>query len=235
MSDTRSRALALAAAAALHIVAILGLVEAFGVRVVVERIRTVAAFAVPLPPTPPPEPPPPPKPPRAMPEPPPAPRVRAPPPLPEPLAKARQLAPQPPRPLAQRATSPAPPLPEAGRQGAASGPVAGGGSGAGAEPDLDRDSRAIVRRAEKIAGELHAHDFPRAGADERDGRFVIVRFDVGPDGRVANCRTAQSSGSAEVDGLTCRLIERRFRYRPARDGAGRAVSDVTGWKQWWWQ
>jgi periplasmic protein TonB len=251
LTDTRSRTLSLLAAAALHVAGVAGLIEAFGVRTVVAKIRGVAAFAVPLAPPPPPPPPPPspsptPPPPKRV-----APKAKKPDPAPSPRARAAP-APQPsparrsprgdaprleaasPRRAAPTAlvpahpslgVTPAPPSATAGAGGSSAGPRAGG----------EAETGAIVRRAEKIAGELVARDFPRSGADERDGRFVIVRFAVGPDGRVANCRVAQSSGNPEVDAITCRLIEQRFRYRPARDGAGRPVSDVTGWKQWRWQ
>ena len=36
----------------------------------------------------------------------------------------------------------------------------------------------------------------------------------------------RSSGHPELDETTCRLIERRFRYRPARNSAGDAVPEV---------
>lgn len=116
-----------------------------------------------------------------------------------------------------------------GRGGGGRG-AGGGGSGAGGD-----GAGVIVRRAEKIAGEIRARDFPRIRAAERNGRSTIVRYQVGVDGRVHNCRVTQPSGSAEADAITCRVIEERFRYRPARDAAGRAVPDVTGWRQWWWQ
>jgi protein TonB len=49
---------------------------------------------------------------------------------------------------------------------------------------------------------------------------------VGVDGHVSDCRITHSSGSNTLDGLTCGLIEKRFRFRPARDGSGRPVPSV---------
>jgi protein TonB len=49
---------------------------------------------------------------------------------------------------------------------------------------------------------------------------------VGPNGRVTECRVIRSSGNAELDETTCRLILERFRFAPARDAQGRKVSDV---------
>jgi protein TonB len=55
---------------------------------------------------------------------------------------------------------------------------------------------------------------------------VAVRFTVRADGRVGGCAVIRSSGHAELDDVTCRLIEKRFRYRPALDASGRAVPAV---------
>jgi protein TonB len=38
----------------------------------------------------------------------------------------------------------------------------------------------------------------------------------------------RSTASPELDATTCRLIERRFRYEPALDGAGRPVPETIG-------
>jgi protein TonB len=44
----------------------------------------------------------------------------------------------------------------------------------------------------------------------------------------------RSSGDADLDGTTCQLIERRYRYRPALDAEGRPVPEDRIWKQIWW-
>jgi outer membrane biosynthesis protein TonB len=88
-------------------------------------------------------------------------------------------------------------------------------------------------RAVHVAGALSRKDFPkRAWAGGR--RSTIVHFDVRDDGTVGNCSVAQSSGDADLDGVTCALVQERFRYDPAQDGEGRATSDRAGWKQEWW-
>jgi protein TonB len=55
---------------------------------------------------------------------------------------------------------------------------------------------------------------------------VGVRYLVWTDGRVRDCEITRSSGSAELDATTCRLIEARFRFRPSRDARGRTVPAV---------
>ena len=76
----------------------------------------------------------------------------------------------------------------------------------------------------------------KGGGGELGGLAVggLLGFEIGADGRVKQCTVIQSSGHADLDATTCRLIKQRFRYRPARDARGNAVPDVKGWKQTWW-
>ena len=48
-------------------------------------------------------------------------------------------------------------------------------------------------------------------------------YTVETDGRATRCQITRSSGSAELDETTCRLIEQRFRFDPSRDRYGRPV------------
>lgn len=89
----------------------------------------------------------------------------------------------------------------------------GGGGGAGAGW--------AVTPPRRVAGSLSIDDLPepiRAAGFRGD---VEVRYRVEADGRATGCRPIRSSGSRLVDETTCRLIERRFRFRPSRDSAGR--------------
>jgi protein TonB len=105
--------------------------------------------------------------------------------------------------------------------GSGSGGSGTGSGGGGARP------------AERIAGALANRDYPRAALRDRAEGNVAVRYTVQPDGRVEDCRVMRSSGHAELDETTCRLIEKRFRYRPALDRSGRPVS-VTEYKSYDW-
>jgi len=93
--------------------------------------------------------------------------------------------------------------------------LGGGGSGGGGN------------RAQLIRGRLMDSDYPASAKRAGIEGAVAVRFTIRPDGRVSGCEVVKSSGSAELDGVTCLLIERRFRYRPARDAQGRAIAEVT--------
>ena len=226
--DGKTRALTLAGVALLHIAVIAALISAFGADAVVQTVKSIAAFNIPAP---------------SPPEPTPTPSVAQPqgasaPPAPKATPKPRAL----PKPKIVVAPKPAPTAASTGTASRSGASVAGAGSGGGGLGSGtgsggrgDGAGSGMIRRAEKISGELKTKDFPRAEAGERDGRFIVVRYVVGTDGRVRNCRVVQSSGSAQADAITCRLIEKRFRYRPAEDGSGNRFNDETGWKQWWWR
>ena len=221
----KTRAMAVVGVAALHIAVIAALISAFGVEVVVQTVKSIAAFNVPVPP---PEPTPQATQPQGAAA-PPAPKAT---PRPQPSPSPRIVVVPKPAPTVASTGS----APKSGASAAGSGSGgAGQGSGTGSGGRGNGSGGGIAQRAEKIAGELKTRDFPRSGANDRDGKFIVVRYAVGTDGRVRNCRVVQSSGSAEADAITCRLIEKRFRYRPAENAAGNPVADETAWKQWWWR
>jgi protein TonB len=97
-----------------------------------------------------------------------------------------------------------------GRGGGGSGDGDGGGYADGTPPRL-------------VRGRLRDSDYPSAAIDAGASGTVGVRYLVGVDGRVSECSVTRSSGNALLDAVTCRLIRERFRFRPSRDGDGRAV------------
>lgn len=110
---------------------------------------------------------------------------------------------------------------------AGAGPGAGGeGTGPGSGGRGDGSGGGLARRAQRERGRLMNEDYPRAAKRARAEGVVDVRFTVGADGYVRDCAVTRSSGHGELDSTTCRLIEQRFRYRPATDPAGRPVAEV---------
>jgi protein TonB len=75
-----------------------------------------------------------------------------------------------------------------------------------------------------ISGRIMDADYPRSAVRARASGTVFLRFVVAPNGRVSDCGVTRSSGNRDLDETTCRLIVRRFRYRPAMDAEGRPVS-----------
>jgi protein TonB len=99
---------------------------------------------------------------------------------------------------------------------------AGGGRGGGA---------GLARGPQLIGGDVTDADYPRSALN-REGT-VYMRFLITPQGRIGRCEIARSSGHAGMDRDTCRVMQRRLRYRPARDSYGRAVSAWTEGEQEW--
>lgn len=93
-----------------------------------------------------------------------------------------------------------------------------GGGGRGG----DGDGRAVVG-PRRIRGDLGYDDLPKGILMFGQEAAVQTQFTVLASGRVSNCRVVRSSSYAAIDTLACRLIEQRFRFRPARDVYGRAV------------
>ncbi|KQM17289.1 hypothetical protein ASE73_09205 [Sphingomonas sp. Leaf24] len=79
---------------------------------------------------------------------------------------------------------------------------------------------------EQIGGSLQGARLPPELAEDGFVGTVEVDYVVEPDGRATDCRIRRSSGNRAIDIATCRQIERAFRFRPSRDGRGRAVPSV---------
>jgi periplasmic protein TonB len=138
-----------------------------------------------------------------------------------------------------------PAAPKAGKgrdndAGAANTPGAGtgaGGVGSGFGSSNGGDGTGgggVASRAKLVSGKIKNSDYPKSATAAKQGGSVTAHFTVGTDGRASNCRVVKSSGNTDIDATTCRLIEQRFRYEPARNKAGQPISDVTGWQQTWW-
>ncbi|WP_281253085.1 energy transducer TonB [Sphingomonas spermidinifaciens] len=100
----------------------------------------------------------------------------------------------------------------------------GNGFGAGGEGDGEGGGWTDETPPIQIRGDIADADYPAHLADAGIGGRVGVRYRVDPDGRARDCRVTRSSGTAELDALTCNYIERRFRFRPSRDARGRPVA-----------
>ncbi|WNO54904.1 energy transducer TonB [Stakelama saccharophila] len=91
-----------------------------------------------------------------------------------------------------------------------------GGSGSGAGAGGGTPPR-------QIGGRLRTADLPQPVIDAGIGGTVEVLFTIHRDGSVSDCGIRRSSGSRALDVTTCRLIEQRYRFTPARDAAGRPI------------
>lgn len=156
-------------------------------------------------------------------------------------AKATQVvAPKPKLPPVTPPPIAAAPQPGAGNNASAGAtPNPGPGSGAGGRGDgtgaggagsgTGGGSKAAWR-----SGTITDRDYPRDASQAKIGGIVETRFTIQPSGRVSGCRIIRSSGEASLDATTCRLIEERFRFKPATNAAGDPIPSQYGWRQSWW-
>lgn len=149
-----------------------------------------------------------------------APKPAVPPPVQPPVAAAPQAG------TGNDASAGAPPTtgPGSGAGGRGDGTgVGGAGNGTGS------GTKAVWR-----SGQIDDDDYPKAASRAKVGGEVETRFTILPTGRVTGCRITRSSGDSSLDATTCRLIEQRFRSKPATDAAGTPVASQYGWRQSWW-
>lgn len=154
----------------------------------------------------------------------------------------------PPPPIVLRQPPPIPVAPIAGLgadRSAGAALVAGPGTGSGGQGDGlgsgrggDGDGGGGAD-AEPINTALHFGDLPRglqdslAAASRTYRATVSYEGTIGVDGRLGGCRIVRSSGNRALDAETCALALRTVRFHPARDAAGRKVTDTAEFDQTW--
>lgn len=119
------------------------------------------------------------------------------------------------------------PGPGTGAGGVGTGTGSGGsGSGTGGG-----GSGGVAIRPAVIRG-ITSRDYPQEVARywPRGGAvFIAVR--VLPNGRATDCKINRSIGVPAIDQWTCKLVEERASFRPARDASGRPVAAWFGYVQ----
>jgi protein TonB len=77
-----------------------------------------------------------------------------------------------------------------------------------------------------VAALFSGDDYP-ADAQMRDEQGTVgVELKIDKQGRVSRCNIAQSSNSKSLDSATCRILQQRARFTPARDNSGQPVEDT---------
>ena len=116
----------------------------------------------------------------------------------------------------------------AGPGGGAGG--VGNGTGSGGSGDGEGNGG---EDAEWTGGKIRDGDFPSEARKAKAHGTTETEIAVTSDGRPASCRVTRSSGNAQLDATTCRLVMERFGFRPARDDSGRAIAGVVEYDQEW--
>lgn len=116
--------------------------------------------------------------------------------------------------------------------GQGAGGIGDGLGGGGQGGDGDGDGGAVVG-PRQIRGKLSFRDLPPGTLEPGREAAVGVRYTVNVDGRVTGCVVDEPSGYPTVDAMTCRLIEQRFVFRPARDRERRPVRSAITERHTW--
>jgi protein TonB len=207
-----NRSLAIAIVAVIHIILGYGIVTGLAYDVIKQASVDLKTFDVEQEPPPPPEEPPPPEPEQAAETPPP---VVAPPPIVRtretpPVVRTVEVAPPPvvtpraaPLPPAPPAPPPPPPPPP--------------------PPVKTVPPRSAVG---DLQGLFRGDDYPNSAIERDEQGSVTVRLAVGTNGRVSSCNVLRSSGSSTLDRATCRILQSRAKFTPARDSRGNPTTDT---------
>ena len=135
----------------------------------------------------------------------------------------------PPPKIALPALNPLPAAPIAGSGSAESAGAASAGSGPGAGGAGDGRGGGgagggIAEDARLIFGGLNRRDYRHLRRLAAPGGHATLAILVGPDGRVAECNTRQTSGDPALDATLCDMLQPRMRWAPARDRNGRPLT-----------
>ena len=64
------------------------------------------------------------------------------------------------------------------------------------------------------------NDYPNEARQNREQGTVGFILEIGPDGRVQDCRIVISSGSPSLDAKTCEVLQQRAKFRAGINSLG---------------
>lgn len=122
-----------------------------------------------------------------------------------------------PEPQPMPGPQPAPgPGPGVNTAGPDQGAIAEPSHGVAPEPKPTQPVRAAAHG--RAGNRFDDSDYPDSSRRAGDEGRTSVRYTIGSDGRARDCFVTSSSGHPRLDRETCSIIERRFRFDPAREG-----------------
>jgi protein TonB len=89
----------------------------------------------------------------------------------------------------------------------------------------------VAERAVQRGGSISDEDYPSSSIRNEEQGTSIATFTIGTDGRVVACNA--SGASPTLDAETCKLIMRRFRFKPAKDGSGQPIEETKSQRVTW--
>ena len=90
-----------------------------------------------------------------------------------------------------------------------------------------------ARAQQSLASYFSDEDYPEEAVRANEQGAVTFKLGVGPDGKPSSCSVTVSSGSANLDSTTCRVLMERSRFEPARDSKGKATDDEVAGRIVW--
>ena len=75
-----------------------------------------------------------------------------------------------------------------------------------------------------MTGGLNRRDYRHLRRFAAPGGRAMLAILIGPDGRVAECSTLQSSGDPALDAALCAILQPRMLWAPARDFGRRPMT-----------
>ncbi len=89
----------------------------------------------------------------------------------------------------------------------------------------------VAQRATQRGGSISDEDYPSSSIRNEEAGTSVATFTIGTDGRVASCNA--SGASPTLDAETCKLIIRRFRFKPALDTSGQPIAETKSQRVTW--
>lgn len=81
----------------------------------------------------------------------------------------------------------------------------------------------VATKAVQRGGSISDEDYPSSSVRNEEAGTAVASFTIGADGRVTAC--SASGASPTLDAETCKLIMRRFRFKPATDASGQPMEE----------
>ena len=93
---------------------------------------------------------------------------------------------------------------------------------------LDEQLRIVTppKRDKGLRSLFSPDDYPIAAMKAGRMGKADVRLRVGENGSISECSILRSSGSADLDTVTCKVLNERAKFEPARDVDGKAVRGI---------
>ena len=89
----------------------------------------------------------------------------------------------------------------------------------------------VAEKATQRGGSISDEDYPPSSIRNEEAGTSVARFTIGTDGKVTSCNA--SGASPALDAETCKLILRRFRYKPAKDETGNPIEETRTQRVTW--